>query len=230
MAEELTPAIRLFYCYSAADKSLCEELDKYLVPLQRTGRIKCWSYQMISPGRDREAEIRHQLNAAQIILLLVSPDFLASYYCYEKEMKLALQRHEAGVARVIPVILRHADWKDAPFSKLQALPADERPIINWSDHDEFFVTIVAGIRKVTDEMVAKQGAGEREAHPDDQNAVETASSSQYDQVPSSGKYTIHAHEMRVSVQGDNFGTINNRGLDLSELLKLRELLRDDPTS
>ncbi len=87
-----------------------------------------------------------------IILLLVSQDFLASDYCYEKEMKRALERHEAGEARVIPIILRPTHLEVTPFSKLQALPTEAKPITLWPDRDEAFVDVVRGIQKVIDRL------------------------------------------------------------------------------
>ncbi|QBD77890.1 toll/interleukin-1 receptor domain-containing protein [Ktedonosporobacter rubrisoli] len=230
MVDSLVPAIRLFYCYSQADQSLCEELGKHLVLLQRSGLIECWHEQMLSPGCEWEAQIEYQLNAAQIILLLVSSDFLDSYYCAEKRMRIVLQRHEVGAAKVIPVILRSCDWKYAPFSKLQALPADIRPIANWPNHDEFFVHVVMGIRQVIDEIMGKQESAGRVAHRSFKRPAEVVPSSQHIKAPSSGKYNIRAKEMKVLVQGDNFGTVNERGFDLAELVKLKELFCDDPSS
>ncbi len=81
------------------------------------------------------------------MLLLVSASFLASNYCYEIEMKRAIARHEAGEARVIPVILRACDWKNAPFAKLQALPTDARAITSWPNRDEAFAEVAHGIRE-----------------------------------------------------------------------------------
>jgi hypothetical protein len=92
------------------------------------------------------------VQTAQIILLLVSADFLASDYCYDREMQQAMARHTAGDARVIPVILRPTDWHSAPFGRLQALPTDGRPITRWSDQDEAFLDVAIGIRAVAEQM------------------------------------------------------------------------------
>src|SRR5579884_3619424 len=113
---------KIFFCYAREDKHLVEELKISLISLQRYGLIEMWYDQNISAGREWEREITDQLNAAQIILLLISPHFMASDYCYNKEMQRAIERHERGEARVIPVILRDTLWQIAPFSKLQALP------------------------------------------------------------------------------------------------------------
>ncbi len=93
-------------------------------------------------------EIHKRLNSAHIILLLVSPDFIDSDYCYGTEMKQAMERHERGEACVIPVILRQVYWQDMPFGKLQALPTDAKPVMSrhWFDQDEALNDVAQGIR------------------------------------------------------------------------------------
>jgi hypothetical protein len=90
------------------------------------------------------------VQTAHIVLLLVSADFLASNYCYDIEVTRAMARHEAGEARVIPIILRPVDWQSAPFGQLQALPKDGRPVRSWPDPDEAFLDIALGIRSVAE--------------------------------------------------------------------------------
>jgi hypothetical protein len=150
----MEPAIELFCCYARKDKSLLNQLKNHLMPLQRQGLIHVWYDGDISAGVEWEQEIENQLEAARIILLLVSPDFIASDYCYRKEMKRALERHESGEARVIPIILRSVYWKDQPFSKLQVLPFSGKPITHasWRSRDEAFSSVVDGIRKVIDDL------------------------------------------------------------------------------
>jgi hypothetical protein len=91
------------------------------------------------------------LNAAQIILLLISSDFLASDYCYGVEMKRAIERHDLGEATVIPVILRDVDWGRSSFAQLQALPRDARPVTSWLNIDEAFADVARGIRRIIEE-------------------------------------------------------------------------------
>lgn len=139
-------AVEVFYSYSHADELLRSELEKHLSILKRKGVIDGWHDRRIDPGAEWEKEIDTHLNNASIILFLVSADFIASEYCWNVEVKRALERHEAGVARVIPVILRPVDWTEAPFGKLQALPRDAKPITTWANQDEAFVDITRGIR------------------------------------------------------------------------------------
>src|SRR4051812_13771610 len=99
-------SIKIFYCYAHEDEALRNELEKHLRPLRRSGLISEWHDRQIEAGTDWEREIERHLNTASIILLLISPDFIYSNYCYGKEMKRALERHNCGDTRIIPVILR----------------------------------------------------------------------------------------------------------------------------
>ena len=106
------------------------------MPLQWQGLITIWSDTNINAGTEWEEEINKHLNTADVILLLVSSDFMASEYCYSKEMKRAMERHERREARVIPILLRPTYWKGAPFDKLQALPTNAKPVTDHSWHTE----------------------------------------------------------------------------------------------
>ncbi len=149
-----TNAVELFYSYSHSpeDEKLRNELEKHLSILLRQGVISEWHDRKISAGDEWESKIDQHLQSASIILLLVSPDFLASNYCYGKELTVAMERHEKGNARVIPIIIRSVDWAGAPFGKLQALPKDAKPVKSWEDHDEVFTNIVQGIRSAIAEI------------------------------------------------------------------------------
>jgi hypothetical protein len=114
--------------------------------------IKAWYECDITAGDAWKTEIEKQLNSAQIILLLVSSDFLASDFCWSVELERVMKRHEARKARVIPIILRPVDWHEAPFAKLQALPKDAKPITSWRNWDQAFVDIAQGIRRVVEEL------------------------------------------------------------------------------
>src|SRR5271157_300886 len=122
--------VKIFFCYAHEDEALLNKLKRHLRPLQRQGLIDVWHDRDISAGTEWEQEIRTHLNEAQIILLLVSPDFIDSDYCYSIEMRRALERHDRGEAYVIPVILRHIHWQGV-LGKLQALPTDGKPVKSW---------------------------------------------------------------------------------------------------
>src|SRR2546430_17381901 len=111
--------LELIIIYARYDEKLLNPLQKHLSPLKSQGLISGWYDREIVAGTDWEHEIDEHLNLAFIILLLVSPDFIASSYCYGREMKRALERHEAREAHVIPIILRPGIWWDTPIGKLQ---------------------------------------------------------------------------------------------------------------
>ncbi len=128
------------------------------MPLQRQGHITLWADTDIDAGTEWEEEINKHLNTAQIILLLVSSDFIASDYCYSKEMMRAMERHKAGEAQVVPIILRPVLWKHAPFGILQALPTDARPVIGstWHNQDEALLDVANGIQKVVQRFLQRE--------------------------------------------------------------------------
>lgn len=140
----------LIFSYSHKDEDLRDRLETHLVMLKRQGVIDVWHDRRIAAGDEFDHAISDELEQADIILLLVSPDFLASEYCYDVEVKRAMERHESGAARVIPVILRPCDWQSAPFGKLLAAPQDGRPITKWPDLDEAFLDVAKAIRRVAE--------------------------------------------------------------------------------
>jgi hypothetical protein len=147
----ITP-LEVFCCYAREDQEMLVKLKKHLAPLVRQGKITIWSDVDLSAGIEWEKELHHHLESADIILLLISPDFMASDYCYSTEMERALVRHNQGSARVIPVLLRAALWKSAPFAKLQIVPTDARHVASWSDRDDAFHDITTHIDQVVAEL------------------------------------------------------------------------------
>lgn len=151
-APTITGKIQVFYSYSHKDEELRDDLETALVLMRRQKLIEGWYDRNIDAGEELEGEIAEHLEKAHIILLLVSPAFMRSDYCYEKEMMYAMARHEARTARVIPIILRPCEWQSAPFGKLKALPKDGKPITTWSNRDEAFLDVARGIRRVVEEL------------------------------------------------------------------------------
>lgn len=138
----------LFFSYSHKDEALRNELQEHLEMLRRSGAIETWHDRMICAGDELEHVIDENLESADVILLLVSSSFLASNYCYHVEVKRAMERHDSGEARVIPIILRPCDWQqDAPFRKLLAAPTDGRAVTLWPNQDEAFLNVVGQIRQ-----------------------------------------------------------------------------------
>jgi TIR domain/ATPase family associated with various cellular activities (AAA) len=150
-----TRPIKLFFSYSHKDEQFRDELTKHLAALRRTGVIAEWHDRKIMVGQEWREAINLQINTADLILLLVSADFLVSDFSYSIEMARAMARHEAGEARVVPIILRPCLWEHAPFAKLQALPTGARPVTTWRSSDEAFVSIVKGIRLICEDIRQK---------------------------------------------------------------------------
>jgi hypothetical protein len=120
--------IKTFCSYAHEDEPLLNRLKAHLSPLQRQGLVDVWHDRDIRAGTGWAQQIDAHLENAQIILLLVSPDFVDSDYCYGKEMTRAMERHRRDEARVIPIILRHTYWQGTPLGELQALPQMQSPL------------------------------------------------------------------------------------------------------
>lgn len=157
--------ITVFYSYAHQDEPFRKELEKHLSLLRRQGLITEWHDRQILAGTDWEQAIDSHLTAASVILLLISASYLASDYCYGIEMQRALQRHQENQARVIPVLLRPVDWRDAPFAHLQVLPTNARAISTWKNRNEAFADVVAGIRRAIEDLSLVEVSGSRAALP-----------------------------------------------------------------
>ena len=147
--------IEIFYCYAREDEKFRADLDAHLWSLRRSQLALSWYDGKISPGTDWSEELSRHLNSADVILLLVSRNFMNSEFCYSIEMKRALERHDKGEARVIPILLKPFDWQSAPFAKLALLPAGGKPITKSKDREQAYTDIALAIRKVVDELSAK---------------------------------------------------------------------------
>ncbi|XGV96223.1 MAG: GUN4 domain-containing protein [Leptolyngbya sp. BL-A-14] len=160
MLEKRVPedAIKIFYSYSRKDLDMRNALENHLSALREAGKISTWHDLELEAGTEWEPTILHKLDTADIILLLISSSFIASKYCYGTELKRAIARHEAGTARVIPIILRPCDWNHSyvPFSKLNVLPTHAKPITQWEDRDAAFAMVAQRIREAVDQLNAQK--------------------------------------------------------------------------
>jgi TIR domain len=151
----------VFFSYSHKDEALRNELEAHLALLKHEGLVEAWHDRRIVAGDEVDDAIFGELETANIILLLVSSDFINSAYCYSREMTRAMERHAAGDARVIPVILRHCDWARAPFGKLLAAPRDGKPVVSWPDRDEALADVARQVRQAVEAMGATAGSSKR---------------------------------------------------------------------
>lgn len=156
MSKSASSGIKLFVSYSHKDEAHREGLEAHFSMLLRKEKISVWNDRRILPGADIDSEIDKNLRDADIVLLLVSPDFIKSDYCFSKEMALALDRHEEGRTIVIPIIIRPTDWSDAPFSRIKALPRDGSPVTKWPTTDDAWLNVVEEIKPLIDDFLEKK--------------------------------------------------------------------------
>jgi hypothetical protein len=157
------PKLRVFISYSHDDEFMLIELNKHLAPLRRTGSIETWHDRALTAGEYLDERIFEELNTSDIILTLMSASFIASDFCYSREMARALERHESGEARIIPIILRRCDWDDTPLGKIVALPEDAKPVKSWDDQDEAWYSVVSGIKRAIPDVARLRQRRVREA-------------------------------------------------------------------
>jgi len=150
--------LSVFFSYSHEDEQLRNQLEQQLAILKRQQVIATWYDRRITAGEEIDPAISQNLETANIILLLVSPPFLASDYCYDREMLRAMERHERKEAVVIPVILRPCEWHQAPFGKLLATPTDGKPVTQWADRDQAFLEVTKAIRAAAEKLQPRSHA------------------------------------------------------------------------
>lgn len=154
----MSDPVNVFCSYSHRDDAYREELENHLAPLRKLDEVRTWHDGRLVPGEDRGAVIFEQLQRADLILLLISADFLSSDFCYDVELSRAIERHRAGTACVIPIIVRPCDWKNTPFSNLQALPPQARPVTRWKNQDTAWTEVVSGIRAAVESWLSRKGS------------------------------------------------------------------------
>ena len=140
--------MKAFISYSHRDELLLERLHVHLAMLRRDGGISDWYDREIRAGGTIEREILDQLNNCDLFLALVSPDFLNSGYCYEREMNRAIQRHEASELVIVPVILEPCDWRTSPLNQFKAIPKDGKPVSEWANQNTAFLDVVTELRRL----------------------------------------------------------------------------------
>lgn len=143
---------RVFISYSHVDEALRDELEVHLSMLKRQGLVDVWHDRRLLAGEHLDWTISKELDEADVILLLVSPNFLASDYCYKIEKGRALERHRGGTARLISVILRPCDWTHTDLAKFLVTPKDGKPITQWPDRDEAFLDVTQQIRRAIEAL------------------------------------------------------------------------------
>lgn len=142
----------IFISYSHADERVLERLHKHMAMLQREGLVSTWYDRQIVPGSHVDQAITTQIDGADIFVAIVSPDYLASNYCYDREFARALERSERGELRIVSIIAEPCDWLSSPLQRFLALPKDGKPISEWTNANTAFLDIVNGLRRVVEEI------------------------------------------------------------------------------
>lgn len=172
--EQRQKPISLFYSYSHDDEELRRRLENHLAALRWSGLIAEWHDRNIDVGEEWAKEIDDNLSTADIILLLVSASFIASKYCWSVEMTKALQQHDEGAAKVIPVILRPCRWGATPFAKLQAVPTDAKPVTSWHDQDAALDDVAGKIERVVADLRQRRAVEEAQRQAQEVRARQAA--------------------------------------------------------
>jgi hypothetical protein len=146
-----------FISYAHKDEAARHLLESHLFPLRLEGLLDEWHDRLIQPGTDWENVIDKNLDRSDLVLLLVSPDFLSSQYCLGVETTRAIQLHQMGTARIVPIILRACQWEHTEFRKFQALPSGAVPVSEWSDVDVAYKDIADGIRRACSDLLGIPG-------------------------------------------------------------------------
>ncbi len=152
--------VEIFIAYSRADSQMLNELRQHFTPLERNKRVTVWYDGKIEPGDVWEDSIKRHLHGADIVLLLVSADSIASDYFYDKEVADALERHRAGTARVVPLILRPCVWRTTPLGELQALPQNGKPVTEWANRDAAYTDAVEALWQMIGQLEADRNESE----------------------------------------------------------------------
>lgn len=152
---------KVFFSYSHKYETMRNEIETHLAMLKRDGTIETWHDRRILAGTELDGDIDENLEQANIILLLVSPYFMDSDYCMEREMTRAMEKHEDGTATVIPIFLQYCDWKGAPFGRLLGLPTDAKPISQYADYHEALAIVAKEIRRVAEKYRRSDSAPSR---------------------------------------------------------------------
>jgi|GEM_PF-2841123 len=148
--------VAIFCSYSHKDEAYRKTFETILDNLKHTNLIDVWHDRMIPAGSDWAGQIDDNLNRSDIVVLFVSADFLASNYCYDKEMGRALEREALGETIIMPMIVRSCDWEDAPFKRFQMIPKGAKPIAKWKYRDDAWTDVSIALKATIRSVLAKK--------------------------------------------------------------------------
>ncbi len=216
-------ALDVFISYAHKDERLRRKLDEHLAVLVRAGEIQPWHDREIAAGEEWRGQIAERLEAADLILPLVSSSFLASDYCFDIETTRALERHILGEARVIPIIIRPCDWTPSPFAELQALPRDGKPVTTWRNRDQAWLDVARGLRAAITDIQGETDT--RQGEPDGREERQPRCDDDESRRLSGQLKALFEQRKELTVAGDDTRAIEGKILDVRRLLRKGPQLR-----
>ena len=236
-------ALKLFISYSHADKKHHDNFIKHLASLKRSGCISAWSDRELIAGDNLDEEIKSELNSADIIAFLISPDFLNSFYCIEIELMETLNRLTDYQIRIVPIIVECCDWKDGVINQFVAIPPDGQPISKHDDANEAWLGVIQKIKKVREKLLEVRHEGGApiiatksfpemsESFSEDIRSTEIVFSHQHKEVIHLDDVFVFPDMKLLIEEYDKLEAINNaeRLTDLSKLDDRNIIIGDEQT-
>ncbi|WNZ47471.1 toll/interleukin-1 receptor domain-containing protein [Leptolyngbya boryana CZ1] len=140
--------VKIFFSCAWKDLDEQAELQRHLILLERQGLVSFWHAGCISAGTEHDIEIQNQLNAADIIIMLLSKHYLNSDYCFNNEFQRALERQRSENIRIVPILLENLVAIDQLLGKIPALPKNSKPINEWENKNEAFNNVASDIEGI----------------------------------------------------------------------------------
>jgi len=150
-------SLKIFFLYSKSDKRLAEILMHYLTPMVKMRKVDICDGSEVIAGKDWDLDTKERYNQSDIYIALISPDFVASDFCYQDDLKLVIEKHQNKRAVMLPILVRFTPfWKELGIGKLDYLPIDGKPISQWKDEEEALFEIMKYIKKLIKKLVGKE--------------------------------------------------------------------------
>ena len=139
---------KAFISYSHNDEKMLTALHKHHAVMKREKTISTWYDRDILAGGRVHGDIVDALTSSELFLALVSPDYVNSTYCYDKEFQQALSRNSAGTMQIVPIAIEPCDWISTPFAQFKALPKDGAAVSLWSNQNSAWLDVITELRRL----------------------------------------------------------------------------------
>jgi len=139
--------VRIFVSYSHVDTATRDKLETHLAALKRDS-VSTWYDGDLQAGDTLDTNIARALRRSHLFVALLSPEYIASHYCWKLEYLRAMNRRARGTLRVVAVVVRPCDWKATTAAGFKLLPTDGKPVSRWRSQDQALLDVTQGLRKV----------------------------------------------------------------------------------